>query len=157
MEVVKLRYETGIATLIQFVTMTILNVGTGFVAIITGCRGGVSNCVVSAFTSVVFFMLIALWFGIVWGLGFMAQQRRSKHLAQLLICAEAMIALVALFNAKHHTDPLGLVTSLVDFALAIWVMYLAFRLIRANGARIVSNSRQRKHVGNFDFSTKQKK
>ncbi len=139
----KLRYETGIATLIQFVTLTVLNVGTGLVSIVTGCRTGIGNCVVNSFTSIVFFILIALWFGFVWILGFAAQERRSKRLAQALIAAEALIFLIALFNARHHIDALGLLTSIVDCVLAIWVIVLASRLIKADGARLVVRSHQR--------------
>jgi len=150
----KLRYETGIATLVQFVTMTFLNVGTGLVSIVSGCHNGIGDCIVNSFTSLVYFLLIALWFAFVWGLGFMAQERRSKRLAQALIGAELLIALVALFNARHHVDAIGLITSLIDSVLAIWVIFLAFKLMRADGARIVTTQRQRKHVGNFDVSDK---
>ena len=150
----KLRYETGIATLIQFVTLTLLNVGTGLVSIVIGCRTGIGNCVVNSFSSIVFFILIALWFGFVWILGFAAQERRSKRLAQALIAAEALIFLVALFNARHHIDALGLLTSIVDCVLAIWVMYLSFNLIKAGPHRIVKKSSERRHVKNVSVNFK---
>ena len=152
----KLRYETGIATLIQFVTMAFLNVGTGLVSVVSGCHSGIGDCIVNSFTSLVYFLLITLWFGFVWVLGFIAQDRRSKRVAQALIGAEILIALVALFNARHHVDAIGLVTSLIDAVLAIWIIFLAFKLMRSDGARIVTTPRQRKHVGTFDISDKKK-
>jgi hypothetical protein len=140
----KLKYETAIATLIQFVTLTILNVGTGVDSIVSTCRSSHSDCVSNMLVSLIFFLLTAAWFGFVWVLGYAAQDRRSKRLAQVLILVECLIAIVALFNAKHHNDLLSLATSLVDIALAIWVIVLAFRLMRADGGRIVAKSRPRK-------------
>jgi hypothetical protein len=146
----KIRYQTGIATLIQFVTMTFLNIATGLVSIVSGCHDGFSDCLVNSFTSMAFFMIITLWFGFIWIIGFMAQDRRSKTLAQILIIAEIMIALVALFNARHHVDKLGLFTSLVDAALAVWVIYLAFRLMQSDGGRVVKKVRV-KQIKNKDI------
>lgn len=140
----KLKYETAIATLIQFVTLTILNIGTGVDSVVSTCRSSHSDCVSNMLVSLIFFLLTAAWFGFVWVLGYAAQDRRSKRLAQALILVEALIALVALFNAKHHNDALSLLTSLVDIGLAIWVITLAFRLMRAGGGRIVIKSRPRK-------------
>ena len=140
----KLKYETAIATLVQFITLTILNIATGADSIVTTCHSSHSDCVSNMLVSLIFFLLTAAWFGFVWILGYAAQDRRSKRLAQVLILVEILIAIVALFNAKHHNDLLSLVTSLVDIALAIWVITLAFRLMRAGGGRIVAKSRPRK-------------
>ena len=139
----KLKYETAVATLIQFVTMSILNVATGTVSVVSTCHNSSSDCVSNLLVSLIFFLLIVGWFAAVWVLGYAAQERRSKNLAYALIGAELLIALVALFNAKHHTDTLSLITSLIDLALAIWVISLAIRLIRAKGGRIVSKQRAR--------------
>ena len=148
----KLKYETAIATLIQFVTLTILNIGTGTDSIVTTCRSSHSDCVSNMLVSLIFFLLTAAWFGFVWVLGYAAQERRSKRLAQVLMLVEALIAIVALFNAKHHNDLLSLVTSLIDIALALWVITLAFRLMRAGGGRIVSKAapRRRRHSNHIN-------
>jgi hypothetical protein len=145
-----LKYQTAIATLIQFVSLTLLNVANGAVSVVSQCHSGSTNCVSNLLSSLVFFLLISIWFGCVWILGFTAQDRRSKRLAQLLILIETMIAIVALFNAKHHTDPLSLITSLIDFGLSIWVITLAHRLIKADGGRVVSRQRNRKHHDKHD-------
>lgn len=96
--------------------------------------------------SIIFFILVAVWFGLIWLLGWAAQDRRSKRLAQLLICAEVLIAMVAYFNAKNHPDLLSLITSIVDLVLAIWIIYLAIRLIRSGGGRVVARQRRRSRV-----------
>jgi hypothetical protein len=139
----KLRYETGIATFIQFVVLSLLNIVNQLNSIVTTCRKDGSDCVSNTIVSIIFFMLVVAWFGAVWLLGYAAQDRRSKRLAQLLICAEALIALVALFNARHHTDFLSLITSIIDLVLAAWIIVLAFRLMRSSGGRIVSKQRPR--------------
>jgi hypothetical protein len=54
-----------------------------------------------------------------------------------------MILIISLFNAKHYPNILGLITSLVDAAFAIWIIWLAFRLTRAKGGRITGNQRTR--------------
>ena len=140
----KLTYQTGIATLIQFVALTLLNVGTGVVSVVSSCHNSGGDCVSNLIVSLIFFMLLAGWFACIWVLGYMAQEQRSKRLAQLLVAAEIAVAMVALFNAKHHTDPLSLATSIIDFGLAIWVIILAFRLMRSGGGRIVAHQRPRR-------------
>jgi len=141
---VKLTYETAIATFIQFIILSFLGIANGLNSVVTTCRHSSSDCVSNLIVSLIFFILTAVWFGAIWLLGFIAQDRRSKRLAQLLICAECLIALVALFNAKHHTDILSLFTSVIDLVLAIWVIILAYRLMRAGGGRVVSHQRPRR-------------
>ncbi|MGC1176531.1 MAG: hypothetical protein WA843_00510 [Candidatus Saccharimonadales bacterium] len=137
------KYETAVATLVQFITLSLLGIANGVNSVVTTCHGDKGDCVSNLIVSLIFFILTALWFGAVWVLGYAAQERRSKRLAQLLICAEVLIAMAALFNARHHTDVLSLITSLVDLLLAVWIITLAFRLMRAGGGRVVSRQRGR--------------
>ena len=139
----KLTYQTGVATLIQFITLSLLGIANGANSVVTTCRHDGTNCVSNLIVSLIFFILTAAWFGAVWILGYTAQERRSRRLAQLLICAEAFIALIAFFNAKHHNDILSLATSLLDLVLAVWIITLAFRLMLAGGNRVVPRSRSR--------------
>ena len=139
----RLTYETGTATLIQFIVLSFLNIATGVSSTIGECRKS-SDCIESIFISIIYYLLIVGWFGFIWILGFAAQDRRSRRLAQALIAAEGLIALIAYFNAKHHPDKLGLVTSVVDLVLAIWIIFLAFRLMRAKGGRVVARPRRRR-------------
>jgi uncharacterized membrane protein HdeD (DUF308 family) len=140
----RLTYETAIATLIQFVILSFLGIANGINSVVSTCRNDSSDCMSNLIVSLIFFILTAAWFAAVCFIGFLAQDRRSKRLAQLLIAAEALIALVALFNAKHHTDFLSLFTSLIDLLLAIWIISLAFRLMRAGGKRVVTRQRRQR-------------
>jgi drug/metabolite transporter (DMT)-like permease len=141
---VKLTYQTAVATLIQFITLSFLGIANALNSIVTTCRHDGHDCVSNLIVSIIFFILTALWFGAVWILGTLAQERRSKRLALLLIGAEGIIAMIAYFNARHHTDAIGLATSLIDLALALWIIILAFRLVRAKGERITSGQRRRR-------------
>ena len=141
----KLKYETAVATLIQFVVLTILGVANALNSMISTCRHDGSNCTWNLILSVLFFLITAAWFGMIWMLGYFAQESRNKRLAQLLILVEMSVGLIAFFNARHNTDALGLATSIIDLMLAIWIITLAFRLMRADGKRITKNrSRKRK-------------
>jgi uncharacterized membrane protein HdeD (DUF308 family) len=140
MVAMKLSYETGTATLIQFMVLGVLNIFNGLNSIVATCRSG-HDCVTNALVSAILYILLVGWFAILWVLGYMAQERRSKLLAQMLIAAEGLVALVALFNVKHHNDLIGLVTSVVDLVLALWIITLAFRLMLSGGQRVVKTGR----------------
>jgi hypothetical protein len=134
----RLRYQTAIATIIQFVSITILNIATGLNSVITTCsnKNTSSDCTSNLLVSLIFFLLTAGWFAAIWALGFASQSKRSRQLARLLIIVELGVALVALFNIKHHTDILSLITSIIDLSLSVWVMYLAYNLSKAKGGRL---------------------
>jgi hypothetical protein len=142
----KLTYETGIATFIQFIALSFLNIANGVNSVVTTCRHESTDCVGNILVSIIFFMLVVGWFGAVWVLGYYAQERRSYRLALALIGAEGLIALIALFNAKHNTDYLSLATSLIDLVLALWIVLLAFRLMRSRGKRITAKHRPRRRI-----------
>lgn len=144
MEGVKLTYETGTATLIQFVVLSLLNIATGTNSVVTTCYNSKSNCASNLVVSLIFYLLIVGWFAFIWVLGYAAQDRRSKRLAQVLILAEICVAFVAYFNIKHRNanDYISLATSVIDLILALWIITLAWRLMRAKGGRVVTN-RQR--------------
>jgi hypothetical protein len=144
---VKLRYETGVATLVQFIVMSLLGIPSALVSIISTCHGNGLDCATNSLGSVGFFLLTVFWFGIVWMLGYMAQEKRSRWLAWFLIGAELLNALVAFhFNLPHDSNFLTKGTSLIDIVLSLWIIVLAFRLSRAKGGRIVKNAsiRQRR-------------
>ena len=144
----KLTYETATATLIQFIVLGLLNIANGLDSIVTTCHHAGGDCVGNIFSSLIFYILAVGWFGVVLVVGYAAQEKRSKRLAQLLIAAEGLIALVALFNIKlnlaYHSGLLSLFTSVVDVLLATWIITLAYRLMRAGGKRITVKQRSRK-------------
>jgi len=142
----KLKYQAGVAALVQFIVMTLLNFINGVSGSVQECTSQNSDCLGNILLSLLFFMVLTAWFAFLSVLGYAAQDRRSKRLAQLLIAAEAGVALIALFDARHYPSYLGLITSLVDAGLAIWVGLLAFRLMRANGGRVVTNRPRRRRA-----------
>lgn len=139
----KLKYQTGIATLIQFIALAVLAFANGVNSVVSTCHSDNGNCVSNLIVTLIFTIILVVWFGFIWVLGFTAQHQRSKRLSQLLIAIEAGVILVAAFNAKHHTDWLSLATSFIDVALGLWVVFLAFRLMRSDGGRIVTGQRRR--------------
>lgn len=139
------KYQTGVSTLAQFIVMVILNFVGGITGTAQQCSASSSDCVGNIILSLLFFLLISFWFGFVWILGYSVQDRRNKRLAQLLVATEAMILLVSLFDAKHHPNILGLLTSLTDAGFAIWTIVLAWRLVRANGGRVTTRHHPVKH------------
>jgi hypothetical protein len=144
----KLTYQTGIATLIQFILLSFLTLGSQLVSVVTTCRQDGGNCIGNLITSTIFYILVAVVFGSIWLVGLAAQSRRSKRLAQLLICIEGMVALIALFSLKlslhQHKNPVGLLVSFSIFALACWTITLAYRLTKFGGSRVVSGQRRRR-------------
>lgn len=140
----KLKYQTGVAALVQFIAMTILNFVNGTYSSVRECTLSSSDCLGNVLLSMLFFLVITAWFAFLAVVGYAAQDRRSKRMAQLLLGTEAIVALIALFDARHYPNYLGLITSLVDAALALWVALLAFRLVRANGGRVTTTRRRRR-------------
>ncbi len=138
----KIKYETGTATLVQFIALSLLGILNALNSIISTCHSAADECVTNAMLSTIFFMITVFFFAVIWVLGYTVQDRRSKRLAQLLIMVELLIMIVALFNARHHTDILSLFTSVLDFGLAIWVIVSAAILIKYGGKRVVTH-RQR--------------
>lgn len=77
-------------------------------------------------------------------LGHKAQELRKKWVTLALILLELGVLRVAYHNAKHATDALGLISSIINIALTIWIIVLAVRLLRASdGGRVVAKQRPR--------------
>jgi len=132
------RYQTGISTLAQFITMTALNLISTLIISINGCIKSSGECVGDTTLNLLFLLVLAAWFGFLWVLGYAAQDRRSKNLAMALIGAEAIVTAAALLDLRHAPNPYSFITSLTDAGLAIWTIVLAWRLIKAGQGRIVS-------------------
>lgn len=140
----KLRYETGTATLIQFAVVMLLSFLNAIVSIISTCHGSSGDCVSNSLVSLFLILLQAIWMGFICVIGYAAQDKRSSRIAQFLIAFEGLNAIVALFDAKHFPNVLGFITSLIDLCLAAWVIYLAWHLMRARGGRITAPARARR-------------
>ncbi|HEX4774039.1 MAG TPA: hypothetical protein VH234_00795 [Candidatus Saccharimonadales bacterium] len=144
----KLTHETSIATFIQFIIASFFILITQLGSSVVGCFKDGSNCVLNLLTSIIFFIVASVVFGTIWLIGYMAQERRSRRMAQLLICAEGFIGLLAVFSLKLNLpsrNAPGLIASFVVMVFAAWIIMFAFRLIRAGGGRVVVNRpRQRR-------------
>ena len=141
----RIRYETGIATLVQFAAIAGLSFINGLASIISGCRGGATaDCVTNAFVSLVLIIMLLVGLGILLALGYAAQARRSVRLAYTLMAAEAFAAAVFLFDAKQTPSLVERLTNFLSFLVSAWVIFVAWRLSRAKGGRIVANRGRRR-------------
>lgn len=139
----RLTYQTGIAALIHLGVISVLNVINGVQSSVQQCTTIGSDCLGNIITSLLYFMVLTIWFALLWILAAATQTSRSRKLAFLLIGAEGLVIIVAIFNAQHHNHLLGLITSLVDASLAAWVALLAVRLFISGGQRVTGSKRTR--------------
>ncbi|HVU59803.1 MAG TPA: hypothetical protein VHC98_03120 [Candidatus Saccharimonadales bacterium] len=141
----RIRYETGVATLVQFIGAAGLSFLGGLASIAAGCSSGANaDCVTNAFVSLVFIILMigALAFLVL--LGYSAQARRSTRLALMLVIAELLALGFFLFDAKQAPDIVERITNALSALLAVWVILVALRLANARGQRIVNRPRRRR-------------
>ncbi len=142
----RLTYETGVATLVQFIIASLFILVSQIGSTAASCLKDHGNCVVNTITAIIFFIVVSVVFGAIWIIGYAAQDRRSRRLSRLLICAEGFIGLLALFSLKlnlhTHSIP-GFVASIGALVMSIWILTLAFRLMRAGNSRVVSRQRPR--------------
>ncbi len=134
----KLRYQTGVASLIQFIILSILGVPHALISIISTCQSDHSNCISNLIVSLIFFILTIIWFGFIWFLGFFAQEKRNIKLIIILIGCEFSNIVVAMYiNFPGDPNILDKGISAIDTILSLWVIFLAYRLFRAKGGRVV--------------------
>ncbi|HVX57205.1 MAG TPA: hypothetical protein VHA37_05725 [Candidatus Saccharimonadales bacterium] len=146
----KLTYQTGIATLIQFVLLSFLTLVSQIASVVSTCRTDSSNCISNLITSIIFYIVVAVVFGGIWLIGLAAQNLRSKRLGWLVICIEGLIGVIALFTVKlslhhGHKNVLGTLASLSIAVVALWTVTLAWRITRFEGQRIRTGGRRRRH------------
>jgi hypothetical protein len=146
MEFMRLTYETGVATMIQFMVLALFNIANTLYSIVSTCTHSGEDCVSNTLSSVIFYILIIFWYGILVGLGFIAQTKRSKRSCRILILAELSCLAVAAYDIKlgisYHNNALSSFTSFADLVLSAWVITLAFRLMKAGGGRVVTGRRR---------------
>jgi hypothetical protein len=141
----RVRYETGVATLVQFAAGTILAVVSGGGSVISGClHHSGADCATNTFVTLLFLIFTAGVLAVIAILGYIAQERRSTRLAYILMGIEAGAALIYLFDAKQAPGFVDRITNLLTFLIAVWVIVVAWRLAQSKGARIVRRQRTRK-------------
>lgn len=122
-------------------------------SIIATCHDDRTNCVSNSLVSIVFYILIVAWFGLIATFGFAAQERRKRWILFTLIFMEISVIFVAYINAKGHMkpfDPLNLLISTIDIILAGWIIYLCIRILKGGTGRVVSKQRPRRRRVNAD-------
>jgi len=142
----RLTYQTSVATFIQFVIVSLFTLVSQTVSTVSSCHQNGNDCVGNLAISIIFYIIVAVMFGAIWLIGYGAQARRSRRLAQLLIGIEAFLGLLALFSIKlnaHSRSAAGLFASFGMLVLAAWIISLSFRLMRAGGGRVVNRQRRR--------------
>lgn len=144
----RVRYETGAATLIQFAAGTILTIVSGGASVVSGClhQPGV-DCATNTFVTLLLVIFIAGALGVLTIIGYTAQERRSTRLAYILMAIEMGTALIYLFDAAQSTGLTDRVTNFLSFVLAAWIILVAWRLAQAKGGRIVKSPSHRRHTG----------
>lgn len=140
----KLHYQTGTATFIQLAVVVFLIVLNNLVAFIQACTANASNCVVTAFLSMVIIVGAGLWFMALSALGYAAQERRSPRLAKILIGAQLFTAFIALMIVRLPGNWMAGLSAFVTLVVAVWVAVLAYRLSKAKGGRIVQKAQTRR-------------
>lgn len=134
----RLTYQTAAASLIQFITIMILGVPDTIINIISNCRSSNPNCASNMIVSIIFYLMTAVWFGLIMLIGYAAQKKRSRQLAVILGGFEFITLVVAGYiDFPNVSNILAKITSLIDVALSLSVIYLALRLFLAGDRRVV--------------------
>lgn len=118
------RYSTGPVASLQAAVMIGLNV----------INAVVNNSGVQM--SIAYLVVIVVWFGFIAVLGYAVEDRRTRSLTLLLGIIEFVVAATALYDLYRLNGPLGFITSLSDFVLALVVMYLSYQLLVAGKSRM---------------------
>jgi hypothetical protein len=146
----KLRYQTGVVALVQFLAGSTVGFGANLISSISSCTNHGTDCVSNTVTSLILIILTAGWYAFLAVLGYAAQDRRSRRLANVLLLAEGATILVALFDSLHFNNIFGLITSLLDTILAALVIFATLGLRRAAKGHVPisgnNRERQRRHT-----------
>lgn len=141
---VRITHETTSATVVQFILGSVVAFIATANSIITSCYGNSgTDCVSNTFVSLLLLLFIVIAYGVLIGIGYLAQAKRHSWLALLLIGLEGCAGVFFLFDAKQSLDLIDRVMNALALLLAIWVAYVAFQLYRARGARIVRSRPRR--------------
>src|ERR1700760_2273571 len=99
----KIRYQTGVATLTQLIIMLLLNFINGVTSTISACTSN-DGCLSNIVSSSLLIIVLAIWLMFLSMLGYAAQDKRSRAMARFLIMGEAFVALVAVFDIRHYPN-----------------------------------------------------
>lgn len=137
-----MRYHTSLATFIQLAVMTLMVIVGGIIDVAKNCENS-NECVTNSFLWIIIAFMLALWYFGLFGLGYLAQEKRSRRLTKLLIAAESFTAFVALMFLKNPSSVYSGIGAAVALFFALWIIFLAYRIHKAKGGRITTT----KHSG----------
>lgn len=128
----------GVIGTVQLLTIGIMNIISGASSSTVQCIGNGSNCANSVILSIIFIVLITIWYLILWVLALIVEAKRQKRLAQLLFLAEFAILPIALFDLFKQKD-LSLpsyITNILYIVFLLWVNYSLLKIIKYGNRRM---------------------
>ena len=138
----KISYQTGLASLIQFIIVSVLGVPYALISIISTCSSDHTNCISNLVVSLIYFILTVIWFGIIAGLGFYAQEKRKRFPVLILIgCEFINLGIFGFIDFPGSLNIIDKIISLVTSLVSVWVIYIAIRLFLSGGGRVVKRHR----------------
>lgn len=139
----KLRYNTGQATIVQFIAVMLLGFVSSTISLFQAVDSEGSGSFATNLLLTVFILILqALWLGFICVVGFAAQDKRNRSLALLLIGLEGINLAVAFMNIRHPGNPVAFLASLTHILIALYIIWLAYEIYRSRGKRIVSRARK---------------
>ena len=122
----------------QLIGVVLLVIINNIIILIESCKSA-PECAAAAMFSLFFVVSTAVWFGFLSMIGYKAEEQRSHKAAYALIVGEVATAAAAY---GFFSNPGGFFGKLSAFLVLVscgWVVYLAWRLARARGGRIVAH------------------
>lgn len=147
-----IRYHTALATFIQLAVMTLLVIIGGIMDVAKNCENS-NECVTNSFLWIIIAFMLAVWYFGLFGLGYLAQEKRSRRLTKILIAGELFTALVALMFLKNPSSLYSGIGAGLALLFAVWIIFLAYRIHQAKGGRITTtkqsgSNRPRRRLSN---------
>lgn len=123
------------AAFVQAVVVVVLSAVNGVYSGLTSCFGSdQKDCATNSALAVVLVILAIVWFGFLAALAYAAWIRRTTSLIVLFIILEIIVAgAIYVIDIRHHDNVLGLITSIIDLLLTLWVLYMGVHLFSLRG------------------------
>ncbi|HET8992093.1 MAG TPA: hypothetical protein VFN31_03620 [Candidatus Saccharimonadales bacterium] len=140
-----LTHETSKATIFQLMIIGLMNIVSTISSIVSNCTQSKGQCAINMLTSTILYIGIIISLIVLAFLGYQAQTKRTKKRTRLLIVGELIVFFISAVNIKlgidAHAGAFSLFTNFFALILSVWVMTLAYRLLKAGGGRVVNRRR----------------
>lgn len=122
------------ATFTQAAIVIILTAINGIFSGLSSCLGqDKADCTTNSVLAVVLVVLAIIWFGFLSALSYAAWIRRTTALIVIFILLEIITTGVSAFDLKHYDNVVGLITSLINLLVGLWVLFMSVHLFRLRG------------------------